>query len=153
MINGEGILNTLNLGNIKRFIILNLSRRRILAALIILIIGVVELALSIVLFQPYTSLDNIIRGVFIAFYGGIEFITGLAGVILKFKSDFDRFAQATRCIIIILLFIPYITVLASFLIQEPVLTAFRLNALILSLVSLINLTSIPIIKHLYSKES
>ncbi|MEM2110054.1 MAG: hypothetical protein QW327_06195 [Candidatus Odinarchaeota archaeon] len=145
-------MNMPNLGNIKRFIILNLSRKRILSSLVILIIGIVELTVSMVFFYPNTSLDNIIRGFFIAFYGGIEFITGLAGLILKFKSDFDRFAQVTRYIIIILLFIPYIAVLASFLIQDPVLTAFRLNALILSLVSLINLSSIPVIKHLYSKE-
>ncbi len=140
-----------NPGNIKDFIILNLSKRRKLAALIILIIGVVELTVGVILTAINHSLDNMIRGVFIALYGGLEFTTGLAGLILKFKSDYNKFAQIARYIIIILLFIPYTAVIISLLIYNPILIAFRLNSLILSLVSLINLTSIPVIEHLYKE--
>lgn len=143
----------INLGNIKRFIILNFSGKKKLISLIVLTIGVIEIAVSAMILSMNSSLDNVIRGVFILLYGGIEFATGLAGFVLKFKSDYNRFAQITRYIIMVLLFIPYIAVIASLIIYDPFLIAFRLNALILSLVSLINLTSIPIIKYLYNKET
>ncbi len=143
----------INLSYIKRFIILNFSGKKKIVSLIVLIIGVIEIAVSAILLSMNSGLDNVIRGVFILLYGGIEFTAGVAGFVLKFKSDYNRFAQITRYIIMGLLFIPYIAVIASLIIYDPILIAFRLNALILSLVSLINLTSIPIIKYLYYKET
>ncbi|WEU40572.1 MAG: hypothetical protein OdinLCB4_001175 [Candidatus Odinarchaeum yellowstonii] len=143
----------LNFGNIKRSVVLNLSNKRKVVALIVLIIGLVEVAAGLILLFSNASVEEIIRGVFILIYGGLEFITGLAGLILKFKSDYNLFTQIARYIIIILLFIPYTAVIISLIVYDPVLNAFRLNALILSLVSLINLISIPITKYLYNKET
>ncbi|MHA1409842.1 MAG: hypothetical protein ACTSQY_05995 [Candidatus Odinarchaeia archaeon] len=141
-----------NFSSLQSFLSKNIFKDRRSIAFLLIIIGLLMIIVSAIILFPYSTLESVILIIFILFYGFIELINGIAGLLIEFKSDYRIIATASRYIIIILIFIPYICVIASFIVFNPLLNAFRINSLILSLISLIDLASIPILKFYYEKE-
>ncbi|MHA1237950.1 MAG: hypothetical protein ACTSSJ_01670 [Candidatus Odinarchaeia archaeon] len=113
--------------------------------LILLIIGANGLTNSV-------ELREFMLNLIITIYGAIELVNGLAGYFIEFRTTYYTISRISQATLVITIFIVWISYWVTRVVPIEWMSALGENILLLSLISLIDLFTIPILRELYRRK-